>query len=155
MADDGPVPTPVIIADIDGTVAINDGHRGHFDWHKVGLDKPNEAVCELVKELCQWTEIIFMSGRMEQCREQTAAWIEQHIVARQWPANYSMHVENKLFMRADGDNRADDIVKRELYDAHIAGRYKVRFVLDDRDKVVRMWREDLGLTCLQVAPGDF
>jgi hypothetical protein len=27
-------------------------------------------------------------------------------------------------------------------------------VLDDRDQVVTMWR-GLGLTCLQVAPGDF
>jgi len=27
-------------------------------------------------------------------------------------------------------------------------------VFDDRDKVVNMWRE-IGLTCMQVAPGNF
>ena len=27
-------------------------------------------------------------------------------------------------------------------------------VFDDRDKVVKMWRE-IGLTCMQVAPGNF
>ena len=27
-------------------------------------------------------------------------------------------------------------------------------IFDDRDKVVKMWREE-GLTCMQVAPGDF
>jgi hypothetical protein len=28
-------------------------------------------------------------------------------------------------------------------------------VVDDRTQVVRMWRDELGLTCLQVADGDF
>ena len=34
------------------------------------------------------------------------------------------------------------------------GNYNVKFVLDDRNRVVEMWRS-LGLTCLQVADGDF
>jgi DNA transposition AAA+ family ATPase len=32
--------------------------------------------------------------------------------------------------------------------------YNVRFAIDDRDRVVDAWR-DLGLVCLQCAPGDF
>lgn len=32
---------------------------------------------------------------------------------------------------------------------------RVKFVLDDRNQVVDMWRKDLGLTCLQVDYGDF
>ena len=31
---------------------------------------------------------------------------------------------------------------------------KIFCVLDDRDRVVKMWR-DLGLTCFQVAQGNF
>ena len=31
---------------------------------------------------------------------------------------------------------------------------EILFVLDDRSQVVKMWRE-LGLTCLQVADGNF
>jgi adenylate cyclase class IV len=60
----------------------------------------------------------------------------------------------KLFMRQAGDNRDDRIVKREIYEREIKGRYNVRFVLDDRNKVVALWR-DLGLPCFQVADGDF
>lgn len=60
-----------------------------------------------------------------------------------------------LFMRATGDNRRDDIVKRELFDAHIRDHFNVRYVLDDRDRVVKMWRNELGLTVLQVAEGNF
>jgi len=57
-------------------------------------------------------------------------------------------------MRPTGDNRKDAIVKREIFDREIRDRYRILFVLDDRNQVVDMWRE-LGLTCLQVAPGDF
>lgn len=57
-------------------------------------------------------------------------------------------------MRPAGDQRDDRIVKEEIYRREIEGKYNVRFILDDRDKVVRRWRE-LGLPCFQVADGDF
>jgi hypothetical protein len=59
-----------------------------------------------------------------------------------------------LFMRPAGDSRKDSIVKRELFDRHVAGRWAVRGVIDDRRQVVEMWRA-MGLMCAQVAPGDF
>jgi hypothetical protein len=59
-----------------------------------------------------------------------------------------------LHMRGRGDHRPDQVVKRELYERRVRPRYTVTAVLDDRAKVVRMWRE-LGLTVLQVADGDF
>lgn len=43
-------------------------------------------------------------------------------------------------MRTNNDNRSDEIVKRELYEKNIKNKYNVRFVVDDRPKVVRMWR---------------
>jgi hypothetical protein len=57
-------------------------------------------------------------------------------------------------MRKLNDNRPDDIIKKELYDQYIKGKYFVKFVLDDRDSVVRMWRNE-GLLCLQVYYGNF
>jgi len=59
-----------------------------------------------------------------------------------------------LFMRPDGDFRADNIVKQEIYDTHIKGKHDVLFVMDDRQQVVDMWRRN-GLTCFQVAEGNF
>ena len=56
--------------------------------------------------------------------------------------------------RAVGDRRPDVVVKKELYRRHIEPRYRVLCVLENRSRVVEMWR-GLGLTCLQVAPGDF
>ena len=59
-----------------------------------------------------------------------------------------------LLMRADGDGRPDVEVKLDLYDAHIRRRYRVMYVLDDRDQVVAD-RRSIGMTVFQVAPGDF
>lgn len=60
-----------------------------------------------------------------------------------------------LYIRKAKDFRKDAIIKRELYEAHIKGRYDVLMVLDDRDQVVKMWRQELGLPCLQVDYGNF
>jgi hypothetical protein len=51
-------------------------------------------------------------------------------------------------------NRKDAIMKEELYRQHIEGKYNIKFVLDDRQQVVDMWR-GLGLTVFQVDEGDF
>jgi len=59
-----------------------------------------------------------------------------------------------LFMRATGDQRRDHIVKEEIFDREIRGRYHVVGVFDDRAQVVRMWRS-LGPTVFQVAEGNF
>ena len=137
-----------IICDIDGTLAsmVN---RGPFEWKKVGQDEPIVPIINVLKHY--WSEdpgskdptIILFSGRDSSCRNETVEWL------RKYDIKYDF-----LYMRSEGDMRKDAIVKRELFDAHVRGVYNVLFVLDDRNQVVDMWR-NLGLTCLQVAPGDF
>jgi hypothetical protein len=84
-----------------------------------------------------------MSGRQESSRRQTELWLD----AQQVPFD-------ELFMRPTGDDRPDDELKQTIYEEHIAPLYSVIGILDDREKVVRMWRR-LGLVCFQVAEGDF
>lgn len=131
-----------VIVDIDGTVALHP-NRGHHDYHLVSTDIPNLPVCDLVRNLVGRYVIIYVSGRPLSCREDTENWI----------MNNSLPL-GPLYMRRTGDYRPDNIVKKEIYDNHIAGRYDIAFALDDRDRVVSMWRE-LGITCLQVAEGNF
>jgi hypothetical protein len=131
------------LVDIDGTLALR-GARGPFDWHRVGEDAPNEPVLDVVRALARnGHQIIFISGRKEQCRRETVAWLRLHGLDA-----------TRLYLRADSDNRPDQVLKREIYDKHILGRHDVAGVIDDRDRVVRVWRS-LGLTCLQVAEGKF
>lgn len=134
-----------IICDIDGTVALMDG-RSPYDYSLVRTDLPNVPVVDLVNTLSDQNnapQIIFVSGRKSECREATQAWLLDYFF-----------FEYPLFMRADGDDRDDRIVKEEIYRREIEGKYNVLFVLDDRNRTVAKWRE-LGLTCFQVAPGDF
>ena len=136
-----------ILVDIDGTVA-DKGDRSPFDWHRVGLDTPKWPIIRLVKAMrASGYTIVFFSGRDAVCRPETTTWLNQQF---DWqPTDYG------LFMRSKNDNRTDSIVKQELFEQHILGRYYVEFVVDDRQQVVDMWRRTLGLTCVQVDYGDF
>lgn len=137
-----------IIVDIDGTIADMQkdvpGKRGPFDWDRVGEDLPNENVIDIVYTLSTRYEIIIVSGRDEVCQTETENWLDIHGV----PCD-------ALFMRRNGDNRKDSIVKREIYESKIAQHWNVIAVLDDRSQVVGMWRDELGVTCFQVADGNF
>jgi predicted kinase len=138
---------PCAIVDIDGTVAER-ADRSPFDWLRVGEDRPKWPVIRLVKLLkTAGYSILFFSGRDAVCRPQTIDWLNQYF---QWQTD-----DYQLYMRAQNDSRKDSIVKKELYQAHVAGRYWADLVVDDRNQVVDMWRQELGLTCLQVDYGDF
>ena len=132
-----------IICDIDGTIAEK-GDRSPYDWKKVGLDTPKENVIHILEAYTSINKrIILFSGRDGSCVAETVEWLAEKKVPY-----------DELHLRKADDNRKDSIIKRELYNKHIKGKYNVLFVLDDRDQVVKMWRE-LGLTCLQVDYGDF
>jgi hypothetical protein len=134
------------IVDVDGTVALLNG-RKPFDWSAVDGDLPNHHVITVARLLAVPFDLIFLSGRSEVCRPATLAWLRRHVLALGITSEH-------LHMRAEGDFRPDATVKEEIFWRDIAPRWNVCGVLDDRDAVVAMWRR-LGLTCLQVAPGDF
>lgn len=131
-----------IICDIDGTLALMDG-RGPFDWDKVDTDIPNIPIVKLVRSL-DTVPLLLFSGRDSVCREKTEKWLKEFDI------DY-----DELYMRAEGDTRKDSIIKKELFNQYVDGKWNILYVLDDRDQVVDMWRNELGLTCLQVAEGNF
>lgn len=135
-----------IICDLDGTLAIHNG-RSPYDEDKCDTDLVNEQIRTLLWQTTGSTaHLIFVSGRHDTVKEKTEKWIKEHgCPGRSFD----------LFMRKANDNRNDAIVKREIFMEHINGKWNVLFVLDDRNRVVDMWRNDLGLTCLQVQEGDF
>ena len=131
-----------IICDLDGTLALLNG-RNPYDASTAEQDILNDPVAEIVKHLAAAYDIILISGRTDTWRAETERWLQKHQVP---------YVQ--LFMRKEGDFRKDVVVKREFFAKYIKSHWDVLFVLDDRNQVVEMWRE-VGLTCLQVAPGDF
>lgn len=138
-----------IIVDIDGTVASCDGVRSPYDYSRVYLDDARRGIIDIVRMAHRdGCKVIFVSGRpdISDVRKDTMAWIEKYV---------RVPIE-ALFMRpADRLHINDAIIKRDLFDAYIRDYYDIVFVLDDRDRVVDMWRRQLGLDCLQVNYGDF
>jgi predicted kinase len=57
-------------------------------------------------------------------------------------------------MRAEGDYRADTIVKKEMLDFIRSQGHNVRLVVDDRPSVVQMWKSQ-GLTVLEHDSGEW
>lgn len=146
----------VWIVDIDGTLALR-GERDPFNWEYVGEDQPNRAVIMVARALCQYTPLIFVSGRKDKgtCRRQTEMWLHENLCDFSRSGQAVCIHDYPLHMRAADDDRPDDVVKLEIYRTHIEGKYNVVGVLDDRQRVVDMWRDTLGLTVLQCAPGQF
>ncbi|MFT4148238.1 MAG: polynucleotide kinase [Micrococcaceae bacterium] len=132
-----------IIVDIDGTIA-DKNERSPYNWMEVHQDTPKQTIIDLVNLLAKQYRIILVSGRDAMCRDLTEQWLQKHSV-----------YYDKLLMRQTKDNRKDTIVKEEIYRKAVEPYFEVLFVLDDRNQVVDMWRNKLGLTCLQVAEGDF
>ena len=159
-----------IICYIDGTIA-NLQHRLHFiknpdgskksykdsDWdsfHKACVDdEPYEDVIEILHSLVRGhgngcnvcgaveREVYFFSGRNESVRKETIEWLEK---------NVSIPVEDgSLYMRSEGDRRPDTTVKYEMmYELKIMPE-DVLCILDDRQSVVNMWREN-GFRVMQI-----
>lgn len=151
-----------IIVDLDGTLALRKpGGRGPYDWDRVLEDEPNVSVIAVVgaMQMCGY-HTFFVSGRKEQCREHTALWLQRNgLVENHTMGNFHGVVDGfcswQLYMRADNDSRADDLLKDQIFQEKIDPFFKVICVFDDRNSVVRMWREKHRLTVLQVAEGDF
>jgi predicted kinase len=125
------------LVDVDGTLAINTT-RPYYDWSRVGEDSLNPPVAMLVQQLASTCKIIIMSGRSEDCRQETLDWLDRYAIPH-----------DDLIMRPSAEQCADDLLKAELYGMHIRDRYNVLGVIDDRPKVCRMWRK-LGLMVFQV-----
>lgn len=135
---------PAIICDLDGTLSLLNG-RNPYDASTCDKDLCNAPVRTLLEVYyrTQHYNIIYLSGREDKYRPQTETFFRDNHVP-----------PGALYMRQTGDFRKDWAVKGELFDAHVRGRYAVKFVLDDRNQVVDYWRH-LGLTCFQVAAGAF
>ena len=138
-----------ILIDIDGTLALK-GKRDPYDFSKVSEDLLNLIVHDVISAYLSLNpdiEPIFISGRSDICIEDTLEWLFDKCLFLK-DSNF------KLFMRNNEDYRNDFMVKEEIYLEKIAPYYLVKLIFDDRDSVVKMWRSH-GLTCFQVADGDF
>ena len=135
-----------IIVDVDGTLALSRGIRNPYDGSRLMEDVPFQQIVDLVQLLVfepgGGYQLILMSGREDKYREDTVLWLMEK-------AKLPLCEGTPFFMRASGDSRPDTVVKRELFEEHVKGKFDVRYVIDDRPCVCAMWR-DIGLVVLQL-----
>lgn len=133
-----------IICDLDGTLALmND--RNPFDASCCDEDELNPPVANTLKVFAkEGYKILLVSGREDRFREPTIRFLEKYDIPY-----------HQLWMRQSKDFRKDSIIKREIFESQIKGKYFIEFVLDDRDQVVELWRKELKLPCFQVNYGSF
>lgn len=151
---------PLYIFDLDGTLALIE-HRRRFvedkknaNWPAFyaacGDDAPNYPVIDTMRRLRDaGAEVWIFSGRSDEVRDTTVAWLCEYTHLLSW------ELDTSLTMREEGDYTPDDELKKSWLDMMlIDDRKRLVAAFDDRDRVVKMWR-DAGITCFQVAPGEF
>ena len=163
------------IFDLDGTLANIDSRRdismkpnGRLDWNVfaapnsiLALDKPNAPVIKMAQMFkADGFKIVIFSGRNDRGFDATVQWLNDFKVPFDLLVMRPDKFKDKSWPIADGNPATpdmrfmpDEILKKKMLDAFVDIN-DVFLVVDDRDKVVKMWR-DLGLNTFQVAPGDF
>ena len=128
-----------VICDLDGTLALLNG-RDPFDWNKIGNDKVNTPVQELLALYHHaGFRILIVSGRDENAGAATQAWLKKNKIKY-----------DKLFLRSVRDNTSNVDFKRSLYLERIHGNYHIHAVLEDQPEAAAVYRNEFNLTVLQV-----
>ena len=164
-----------IIFDLDGTLANIDTRRnmslkpnGKLDWgifadpsSILNWDVPNAPVIKMAQMFhADGFNIVIFSGRNDRGFDATVQWLDNNHVPFDLLVMRPDKFKDKSWPIADGNPATsdmrfmpDEILKKKMLDTFVDIN-DVFLVVDDRDKVVKMWR-DLGLNTFQVAPGDF
>ena len=163
-----------IIFDLDGTLAnietrvkMSQKSNGKMDWdvffdpNNIETDKPNYPVISMAQLYYDaGYKIMIFSGRNDRSFDATVDWLKKHNVPFHNLVMRPDKFKDKSWPIADGNPATpdmrfmpDEILKKKMLDLFV-DIDDVFMTVDDRQKVVDMWR-GLGLTCFQVAPGDF
>lgn len=137
-----------VLCDLDGTL-FDITHRLKYargpekDWDKFFANIHGDAVRNTTVDILlgymdKGCQVIFVSARPERCREASVIKIKE--------AFKGFDVGKTLIMRRDNDKRDDVEVKQQIYDTYFKDKYHVEAVIDDRPKVIRMWKAN----CLNV-----
>lgn len=148
-----------IIFDLDGTLANIEERRklanknGKFSWKEffnpdnIQLDEPNWPVIQTFHAMKSvGYRVIIFSGRSDITMDATMEWLKLYDIEPDF-----------MIMRPHSNYTKDSELKKHWLDnLKSVGVYKenILCVYDDRDQVVKMWREN-NIPCFQVNYGDF
>lgn len=139
---DSELPSAIIV-DTDGTLANHEGVRNPYDTSLYHRDTVHQDVARVIWGLERVHHVIGVSGRDAKFADVTLKWWKER----------ALITPDAMFFRPEGDVRPDDVIKAEIYENEIRGKYNITGVFDDRGRVLRMWRAK-GLTTFAVGDTD-
>jgi phosphoglycolate phosphatase-like HAD superfamily hydrolase len=135
---------PLATVDLDGVLA-DVRHRLHHlqvrpkNWDGFFADAPRDPLLAegraVVEKLAGEHEIVYLTGRPERCRQDTADWLTQQNLP-----------EGRLLMRRNSDRRPSRVMKLEAVEG-LTRNATVALCVDDDVSVVRALRR-AGFTVL-------
>lgn len=137
-----------IIFDLDGTLS-NCTHRMHFvekstkDFDSFYSAMEEDTLVEPVRDMLMIYyssnyRVIILTGRPECYREITETWLKKYEIPF-----------FKLYMRPNNKKSTPDMIYKERTIAEISKSFVIKAAVEDRDRVVKMWRDN-GIFCFQV-----
>jgi len=142
-----------IYCDLDGTLCNCEHRRHHLDGNRWDLffgGMGDDTIIEHTEQVLRAMSaagyaIVIGTARPDEngYKAATIEWLRRHDIPF-----------DAIYMCAGGDYRKDSNVKVELLEQMLEDGWDIQFALDDRDGVVRAFR-DYGLPVLQVNDGDF
>lgn len=132
-----------IVIDMDSTMCFNVTKRPWFgEGAAEGMinDVPNTGVCEMIRQLQDYYDIVVATGRDT----------SQEEVTKQWLAKQGINPD-EFYFRTNGDFRKGVVVKKEQIEK-ILETYDIVSIFEDCEPIVQMYRE-MGLTVLQPNKG--
>ena len=144
--------SPAVIFDMDGTLVdvtelrhawlLRDEQRKDFNaFHRESVNAPpipwvKQAALEVTQHN---VAVLIVSARSVRWRPQTAWWLAMH----------EIH-SDALYLRAEGDNRSDAVVKADMLE-RICTKWKPIWAFDDNPRTILVW-EQHGIP-VTVVPG--
>lgn len=135
---------PIVLVDIDGTLAdvrhrlhhIKNARRKNWKAFFEGMDRdtPIASTVAWVRSLAGHHDIIIITGRPEEYRARTEAWLKKNAIPF-----------TEIFMRRNGDHRPDYEMKKEALKRW--PKERIKLVIEDRPPVCDMWLKE-GIRCV-------
>jgi len=136
---------PVVIVDLDGTLS-DCSHRLHYvkshpknfkQFHiEACNDLPVDIIASWVRTISQDCSIVIISGRPSfTTGDLSVEWLRKYDIPFSW-----------IFFCWEGDKRPGDVVKKEILNELVnslpRGKDQILFAIEDRKRVVDMWRRE-------------
>jgi predicted kinase len=129
---------PAVIFDLDFTIMYRQ-NRGPFEYAKADTDKVDPKAKWMIQ---RWIDdginVILLTGR--DATEDSINAIRKALGIPQKEKMDGKYFPYEIIGRNEGDRRSSVIVKKELYEKEVEGKYNVLMAFDDDQEVVDMYK---------------